>query len=145
MSRLVDRGRAAVYAAENKVFGWSGPGMTEKGCRSYVRSVTTMGYYMRAGGWKRIRVRFAPGNATRSYWSTRDREISLSRCGRRNWVILHEMAHALTERTHPGAPWHGRTFRYHYCQLVDCWLGLGKGRELREAFESAGQPVPHLL
>ena len=59
----------------------------------------------------------------------------------RETVVLHELAHHLVARSHPGAVAHGPEFCGDELRLVEIVLGPEAALLLRAAFDGAGVPV----
>jgi len=57
-------------------------------------------------------------------------EIKLPKFARDKIIILHEIAHSATLRTHPDAAWHGPEFCFNFLMLVGRWLGKEMKEEL---------------
>lgn len=63
--------------------------------------------------------------------------IMLARWGHVKWVVLHELAHAITDRHHryERLPGHGREFARIYLALVRRWMGVAEYEKLRASFK----------
>lgn len=101
-------------------------------CEAYLRKVWTaewtQAHFERARVYPVPAIRDGRG-ATRATGSLRN--IKLPRWARYDWVILHEIAHALTKER----PAHGRDFARHFLALVRHFIGAQAGATLKVAFK----------
>ncbi len=127
-----DSQRSRVYAAEKAAFSEWAARLTLEQCEAYVAKV-----------WARVWDADFPtsnrgsqpptvkdGRGTRralSYGGT----IGLPRWARKEWVILHELAHELTARKFAG---HGPEYVACYLQLVEIFLGFEQREKLGAEF-----------
>lgn len=132
-----DQQRSKLYKAERAVFE-SKQTMTLQECREYfVERVLASTHWQNHKGWRRIKIERNPQNR-RGWWQPCTKSIHLPDWGCNEWVLIHEAAHALTDRTHPGVQWHGRYFCQHYLELVHELMGPDKGFALAEAMLDTG-------
>jgi len=97
-------------------------------CQAYVDYVTSAAWFQRRWGQRRLTVRHKVyGNST--YGSG---YVSLPPWGRTEWVILHEIAHAVTIHRSDVAP-HGREFAAAYLCLVRHMMGAESAKALRDS------------
>lgn len=64
--------------------------------------------------------------------------ISLPRWARTHWVILHELAHVITEANgyyDDGHPAHGREFCATFLELTRRWIGTDAAKALKQSFK----------
>jgi len=72
----------------------------------------------------------------RACYSPSTREIKLPRWARKQWVVLHELAHWIEYVLHPKrAAWHGREFTGIYMELLRRY----DGRDMQEMRTSANR------
>lgn len=141
--RVRDTQRARVYAAERRAFVPPGTGHIRETPRDfedvrhadeYIETIRTSKWlathYPRAA-MSPVRIISGRGcNATES-------RIMLARWGLVKWVVLHELAHTVTDRHHryETLPGHGREFARIYLALVRRWMGVAEYEKLRAAFK----------
>ena len=145
-----DRQQSKCYAAEKSVFTWASnaaPDLNPPGCFDEVRDVeryvakvwsraTVARHYPKAilrwnapprVGDGRARVR-AGGCAT---------DILMPRASRKDWIILHELSHAICQRQFGmDAEAHGWQFCSIYLNLVKWMLGAEVAAKLKAAFRA---------
>ena len=63
--------------------------------------------------------------------------ITMPKWSRSKMIVLHELAHAITEREcgYPPVAWHGREFCSIFIALVRRWMGKDVGRDLKAAYK----------
>lgn len=63
--------------------------------------------------------------------------IMLAKWGYVKWIVLHELAHVVTDRHHryEKLPGHGREFARVYLALVRRWMGVAEYEKLRREFK----------
>jgi len=135
----VDFQRSSVYQAENIVHDFDADPeyTTLKECYEFQKEVITSDYWQAQKGYVKIKITDGRGRSRPCYWHNK-KSISLPKHARSRWVIIHEMAHALTHRTHPDCSAHGKYFCMHYLALVRELLGYDTWLNLREAFIYCG-------
>lgn len=148
MTRPRDTQRSKLYAAERVAF----PRSADEGrlsleeCQAYVDRVVG------SASWKgqfeerrspfgvdtyaRVTVKDGRGSGAArciSYF-----EISVPTDMRREWILLHELAHVATQRLYGWneVPWHGWEYATVYLGLVRRWLGADAHDRLRAAFRA---------
>ena len=139
MSKVRDYQRAAVYKAEDLVFGKHNPPTMK--ClgevQGYMDRITNSEYWQSLKGWKRVRVGDGRGR-NRACYKPSSKQVCFPIWARSEWIVIHEMAHCLTHKTTGGYSAHGTHFCGHYLSLVEELLGLDKAIELSESFKSQG-------
>jgi len=145
--------RSKVYAAEDKAFAeWKLPeweSMDE--CRAFIQVITSSHYWQRHKGWKRITLKDGRGCRSASYWRgkiyrygngtvkrVKVSEMTLPKWSRNKFVIIHESAHWLTDRTTEDSTSHGSHFAGHYLNLIDELIGTDAAMGLMASFEEKG-------
>lgn len=150
--RTTDFQRAACYAAERRAFPQlfnpkNGGGFTQEGMEKFFYVVKTSRYYMTNGGWQRVKISFekmktrAHYNGGRKPSGLKPGVVKFSNQCCTPWVVCHEMAHALTAATHPGASDHGGFFCRHYIELVRECIGEADAEKLEFEFNAGGLRV----
>jgi putative metallohydrolase (TIGR04338 family) len=137
-----DSQRQKVYNAETAAFGWDGPTIEWSAVEAYAAKVMKSAYVRRKYGEKKITVLPSRGRGAHAIPAgaflrggsivTYDAQILVSRSARREWVIIHEMAHhyaALGCR-------HGWKFCEVYLDLVRHFLGKDAHDALKASFKS---------
>lgn len=144
--RQRDNQRAKLYKAEREAFKGKFPcdelhDWSVEDCQRYVDKI------QKSKWWKK-RCRFYPriivgdGRGHRravAYHMTLSRNpgIALPLWSRKEWVILHELAHHLVYGHHPnGSAAHGREFAKEFLALVRRWLGPEEAKALKAAFKA---------
>ena len=139
-----DSQRSKVYAAENEAFRAYSPKNSEptlprvKDCERFVKKVFAS---------KRVKAAFP--RATREIWGVPRIEdgrgcraarggysfLVLPRWARRDWVVLHEIAHTITGREVGDVPAHGWQYCTVYLRLVLYVLGREHHDALKASFK----------
>jgi putative metallohydrolase (TIGR04338 family) len=102
-------------------------------CQTYVDHVVTSAWFQSRWGVHRVRVDHkVSGSATGYRWS-----ISLPPWGRCEWVILHELAHAVHAGNQDGDAAHGPEFAGIFLTLVRYQCGAGAAKDLRAALKKS--------
>ena len=135
-----DSQRKKVYDSENAAFldMFKQEFITLEECKAFVDIVTNSKYWLKHKGYKRFYLK--DGRGTRSAWYCHPkREINLPKWSRNKKAIIHELAHALTHKTHGGGvPSHGRFFCTHYIALMQELLGDDEALKLWQQFDDRG-------
>lgn len=137
MSRPRDSQRAKVYRAEAQAFKGGehdaiiGAGtLAEVGL--YMEKVRGSAWWRKHFGRSLTFYDLADGRGCRSASYRRlGSRFTYPTWSRKPWVVLHEMAHAVTA---DHLPWHGREFCRHYLKLVRHYLGADAEGALKKAF-----------
>ena len=140
MSRPRDSQRSKVYKAEVEAF----PGIHEAAwgtldeCEAFAERVKATDYWQSNDGW--MKVSFGDGRGRRrACYKGAFRRVCLPKWARNRWVIVHEMAHCLTHKTHGmDVPAHGSTFCTHYAHLARELFGTGAAALLVAKFNEHG-------
>ncbi|KZX58053.1 hypothetical protein A3709_20795 [Halioglobus sp. HI00S01] len=133
--------RQKVYAAESIAFPRADQTlMSLPEIRVMVKGVVNGPYWQSHKCYKRIKVKDGRGTR-RGYASSEERSISLPKFARYESYVLHELAHLLTEHTHPGASAHGRFWCKHLLALVNEHIGRLEAVRLHYAFITGGVEV----
>jgi putative metallohydrolase (TIGR04338 family) len=136
MARDSQRGR--VYAAERHI-EWEDDGRVGDGslqaAEEFVGRITRSNWWRKRAQPYQFHITVKDGRGNRKA-SAGPASITLPRWARKEWVVLHELAHCLSwdECRRNGEGGHGRTFVRTYLALVDRFLGKDTGRVMREVF-----------
>ena len=104
----------------------------------FAEKVKCSDHWKKHKGWQRVKVLAAVKHQRRGlYWSQR-KTVTLPEWAWNRQVILHELAHALTHKTHPEAPAHGKFFCNHYLELIFELMPEENGNNLMDAFNTNG-------
>ena len=133
---VTDIQKKRVYAAENGAFKGSVV-LTWEECQEWFQAVQECPYWASQKGWKRVKLLKGKGGG--SYYRANQRSVRLGRDHYTPWVIIHELAHCLTDKTHGWTvAGHGKFFCQHYLGLVECVLGREDATRLQAAFAQLG-------
>ena len=141
--RRRDDQRSKVYAAESDAEKRAGPFdnlESMEACGTYVTRVLGCRWYEAHGGWKRIGLEDGRGCRRAGYLPGR-RAVSLPRWARTAPTVVHEVAHALTHRTHPTVPAHGGVFCRHMIELARECIGPDYADALEASLAERGARV----
>lgn len=107
--------------------------ITIEACQAYLDHLFQSAWFQRRWGRRSYKARHkAYGNATYSSgWTS---YISLPPWARDEWVLLHEVAHGLTE--HSDCAHHGPEFAGVFLTLVEHRMGKAAGASLREQYKA---------
>lgn len=137
MKRPRDSQKSKVYAAELAAFGDPGESMTLDECRLLVEKVCRSKVVQQRYPWACMidacGIEIADGRGTRLARGSAHR-LNLPKWARCKYVVLHELAHALTDE-HDGA-WHDWRFAECYLYLVRVFMGRGYEDSLKREFKS---------
>lgn len=135
--KVTDYQRSKVYKAEDAAFAAHTPTLDWGGCAALFDMVLACDYWQRHGGYKQVKLVKAHGG--RSTWCRSGRTVRLSRHHQNPAIICHELAHALTEKTHGWeTAGHGAIFCGHYLGLVRDVMGPWAELALRHCFNTHG-------
>lgn len=135
MSRARDTQRSKLYAAERAAGCFDkdlGERPTLERAQAYINTVTRSPWTVRKFGTFRIEARPGKGSAS----AHGSRVILLGIPSRTRQIILHEIAHCIAYRRHPGVASHGREFAALYLELVQHFLGVDRAKQLRAEFRA---------
>jgi putative metallohydrolase (TIGR04338 family) len=130
--------RSRVYAAERELDGTPTHRKLAE-CQAFVDKVLRSKWWRSRGGESGIVVEDGRGRSRACYQSgffsmtgrgIRPPVVKLPRWARSELVILHELAHSLTN----GGPWHGREFARNFLALVGRFMGREAATALRESY-----------
>lgn len=106
--------------------------LTIESCQEYVDRLLATTFFKNR--WPRLEsVCVDAGRSIVHAW-TEGTRISLPRWARCEWVILHELSHAIVNTYYPDGAAHGREFCSVYLQLVKWQLGHEAWQVLRSTF-----------
>lgn len=140
MNRARDSQRSKVYAAEwHFCFSHSRKLTEMTDLQARVTQITASKWWRsRIKGWSRVKVKDGRGRRSACAWSW-DFSIAIPRSSRTEGVLLHELAHLLTDHRHGRRiAAHGREFCMEYLALVRRFMGKHAHDELRAAFKAGG-------
>lgn len=129
-----DSQRSRVYSAEGKVFldpFYRDDLKTVQSCQDYVDSITKTAWWRHRSRLLHVTVEHGArgGRAWATYGS-----IRTSPGSRKKWVMLHELAHILTDSHANDLAPHGPEFCANYVALTRQFLGKETGDYLRQSF-----------
>lgn len=132
MSRPRDTQRSKLYAAERRAFGRSTaelPAVAD--VQAYVDKVVGTAWWIARWGFDPVRVADGRGSSSARCISTTG--IAMPVDMRSKWVVLHELAHVVTQRQYGWnvVPWHGWEFCDNYLAIVRHYLGADAADRLR--------------
>jgi len=133
----IDYQRKRLYDAEDAAFGetkyWKKCQFkTLTQCKEFAKVVVDTRYWKRLCGWRTIKLK---NGRVYAYYDGEDRTITLPKWARNELIIIHEMAHYLTDKTQEDSVGHGSHFCGHYLSLVDELFGTDYSMSLVYQFE----------
>lgn len=139
-----DYQRSKVYAAENKaldMFPAVAKARDMEWCEDFKKEIMDSEHWKKHKGWAYVNLHHGAGHRSAGYYSARrgkQRTVTLPKFARSKAMMIHEFAHALTDRTHKNASGHGTYFCGHYIALVQELLGRDRGEHLASHFKDHG-------
>ena len=132
MGTIRDSQRSRVYAAEGQCFADNEGEMSLARCQEFVDSVVTSSWWWHRSRIRSIQVTHGAKNG-RAWAIGWDNSIRTSPGSRKKWVMLHELAHHMTQS---GVAPHGPEFCANYVALTRQFLGRDQGDCLKAAFRN---------
>lgn len=136
-----DYQRTSLYVAEGVTFSGTWADIiifNQQEVKALVKEITESEYWTRKRGWKRIGIDFDNKLKGDICWYDYETRTLVLNSMVTTYVVVHEMAHCLTHKTHDTITPHGSYFAGHYLGLVREIMGEALYKTLKKDFSYFG-------